>query len=208
MQTSLILDWLFLLLLYFFFLYPRFHQSPYQLFTKTCFYFYVCFVCYYTIMPFLLPLPYLNFQPDLHANLIPFQDLLMHHGGARTEAMLNVLLMVPMGILLPFLYHTSAKKTILIVFLSSCFIELYQLCSVRGLNHCDVSDLITNTMGGILGYGIYALFHTFAQRFLLRLFPDTPFSHPAWRCPEKASKVVFAILLFFLFFRSLFYRFL
>lgn len=208
MQHSLILDWSFLVVLYLFYFYPRFHHSPFQLFTKTCFYFYLCFVCYYTIMPFLLPLPYLNFQPDLHANLIPFQDILMHHGGAKSEAMLNVLLMVPMGILLPFLYHTSAKRTVLIVFLSSCFIELYQLCSVQGLSHCDVTDLITNTIGGSIGYGIYALFHTPAQHFLLHIFPDTPFSHPAMQLPKKARNILFAIVFFFLLFRSLFYRFL
>lgn len=74
----------------------------------------------------------------------------------------NVALFVPLGIYLRYYFGCSRKKTLLLSFLLSLFFELTQLSGLYGYYSrpyrlADVDDLITNTLGGLLGYTLAPL---------------------------------------------------
>ncbi len=86
--------------------------------------------------------------------LVPFADMIQ----GPVDTALNVVLFVPLGFFLPWLWRTfdGLKQTALMGFLLSLGIELLQ---VFGLGITDINDLITNTLGTILGYGLFCLAH-------------------------------------------------
>ena len=69
-----------------------------------------------------------------------------------TEIVLNILMLIPVGFLLPFLVE---RHTVLYGFLCSLCIEVFQLVTKRG--YFEIDDLIHNTLGVVIGYGIYRL---------------------------------------------------
>lgn len=83
---------------------------------------------------------------------IPFNDMIK---GPK-DTILNMILFIPMGFFLPLLYekHDGLKKTAIVGFLVSLSVEIAQLF---GFGTTDINDLITNTFGACLGYGIYRL---------------------------------------------------
>ena len=92
-------------------------------------------------------------------NLLPLVNLLDY--GSKRDLLLNVIgnvaMFIPSGIVLPIIYkrlNTFAKVILAGGGISLC-IEIIQLpFSVRAT---DIDDLILNTVGVIIGYGIYAL---------------------------------------------------
>lgn len=100
---------------------------------------------------------YLRFDPSI--SLIPLAGL----AADGTNALLNVLLFVPLGAFLPLLWEgfRSVRNTTLFGFSLSLFIEVLQIFTFRAT---DVNDLLTNTLGTALGYSIAA--------FLLKHAPD------------------------------------
>ena len=75
----------------------------------------------------------------------------------------NILLTLPFGIYLRYYFQYSFKKTVLFTFLLSLSFELIQLSALFGYyprpyRLFEVDDLITNTLGGMLGYAICPLF--------------------------------------------------
>ncbi len=73
------------------------------------------------------------------------------------QAFLNLLLFVPMGYLLPYIFDLFKKgvgRTTLVAFACSLIIENLQLIFRRGFY--DFDDLIFNTLGGLLGAVIYS----------------------------------------------------
>lgn len=92
-------------------------------------------------------------------NLVPFVNLLDYE--SKRDLLLNLIgntaMFIPTGIITPILYKQlrSFKKTALTGFAISLAIEIIQLpFAVRA---SDVDDLILNTLGVVIGYGIYAL---------------------------------------------------
>ena len=94
-------------------------------------------------------------QFDAAVNLIPFADIATN--GLQYAA--NILLFLPVGFLLPVLYRRCQTfvRSASMGFLFSLSIELMQLFCLRAT---DVDDLITNTLGCAIGYGIFALLKT------------------------------------------------
>ena len=93
--------------------------------------------------------------------LVPFREYTeLLHGHNRVfwikQIILNILLFVPLGILLPMICDRFKKlwKIVLIGFLFSCLIEVMQYITGRGLTEID--DVINNTLGAFLGFLIYA----------------------------------------------------
>ncbi|MDD3278185.1 MAG: VanZ family protein [Lachnospiraceae bacterium] len=86
-------------------------------------------------------------------NLIPLVGLTAED---LFGTIMNIILFVPLGVLLPMLWKrgTSWWQTVLAGFSFSLLIELLQLFNWRAT---DVNDLIMNTLGAALGYGIYYL---------------------------------------------------
>lgn len=68
---------------------------------------------------------------------------------------LNILLFVPFGYLLPLIWHKADPwwRILLLGFLASLIIELLQL--VTRLGYADVDDLINNTLGAMIGWYCY-----------------------------------------------------
>lgn len=70
---------------------------------------------------------------------------------------LNIIMFIPLGFLLPFLWKKYQKltPTLLFGFLFSLFIELSQLITLRAT---DIDDLIANTLGALIGYLIWKIY--------------------------------------------------
>lgn len=188
-------DFICLILIYFVCLLPRWKSNKKDLFLKSCFYIYLCFVLYFTLMPFVLPIPFINFQlSSANINLIPFIDFLQGHGGAGKEFLLNVMMMIPFGIFVAFIYRKKFLSTIKHTFLFSLMIEVFQIFSNGGLRSFDSTDLISNTLGGMGGYFLYRLFCPFATALLNKLFLE---NNVKAEKPPKATKreiVIFGII--------------
>jgi glycopeptide antibiotics resistance protein len=88
--------------------------------------------------------------------MIPFDDLIHKRGDALRQILLNTVMTIPFGFLLPLVKKQSIFTCILWTFLFSLAIELLQPL-LNGLRSADVTDLITNTAGGIIGYAGYLL---------------------------------------------------
>ena len=89
-------------------------------------------------------------------NLIPLEGSLNEHGIiVGREIALNILLFVPLGIYLRVLKSrwTFPQKALAIALVSLSF-EVIQLLFAMGIT--DVTDLIANTLGGVLGIAISA----------------------------------------------------
>ncbi len=99
---------------------------------------------------------YVRLDPNF--NFIPFRYLFTDH-----TSWLNILLFIPLGCFLPVLRRKFRHfgPTLLFGFGLSVFIELLQIFTFRAT---DINDLMTNTLGTILGY--------LSGRLLLRAFPD------------------------------------
>ena len=95
------------------------------------------------------------------------------------NSLLNVLLFVPLGFFLPVLWKRfrSFLRTVLFGLGFSACIELLQLFTFRAT---DINDLMTNTVGTILGWCL--------GRLVLKLFPSI---RPSWKTGELA--VVFGV---------------
>ena len=67
----------------------------------------------------------------------------------------NIMMFVPLGILLPMLFKKIRKLQYcaLTGFSCSCTIEVSQLITQRGF--CQLDDVITNTMGAVVGWMIW-----------------------------------------------------
>ena len=93
--------------------------------------------------------------------LIPFWSYWEILNGSKSlfwEDVLNVIMLFPMGILLPIMMEDDAgnkgfRRAILIGFLTSLTIELLQLVTKRGLFEFD--DMFHNTLGVAIGYRLY-----------------------------------------------------
>ena len=93
--------------------------------------------------------PGMKLQEEI--NLIPFRD------GISLSMILNVVMFMPLGFLLPLLWkeYQSLVRTAIIGFCFSCGIEFCQLFNRRV---SDVDDLLMNPLGAILGWLIWIVF--------------------------------------------------
>lgn len=84
-------------------------------------------------------------------NFIPLAD-----GCGSSGLILNVILFIPLGAAIPMLWRDyGLLNTVETGFFLSLFVELSQLFNFRTT---DIDDLITNTLGTLIGYLIYRLF--------------------------------------------------
>lgn len=91
-----------------------------------------------------------------HLELMPFwhyHDVLFSGKPMRYwEVILNIILYSPIGFLLGCLYKRIVP-TILICVVLSVITEVLQLVFHRGL--CETDDVIHNTLGAMIGWGVY-----------------------------------------------------
>lgn len=97
-------------------------------------------------------------HPGGNCNLIPFVDITTN----TIQYVLNIVLFLPVGLLLPLLHHKFQKpiSCLRFGFFFSLAIEMMQLFSFRAT---DIDDLLMNTLGTALGFMLFLL--------LKKLFP-------------------------------------
>ena len=111
-------------------------------------FFYFVFSCYLSVVYVLVGMPNVTYmRPEINLNLIPFIGMV----DDWKNSLLNVLLFIPLGTMLPILWNKfrTRKYTVLFGFGTSLTIELLQMLTFRAT---DVNDLITNTLGTYLGF--------------------------------------------------------
>ena len=129
-------------------------QGRRRMLVYTVFSVYMLGVLWVTILPVLSMLGIHHAYAPM--NLEPFRDLRLGYGNAERQVFLNVLMTVPFGILWPVVRRGKAGvfRTVGAAFLLSLCIELVQpLLPTARMS--DITDLICNTAGGLIGYGLY-----------------------------------------------------
>ena len=94
-----------------------------------------------------------GFDGTLEYNVIPFSKNIDIVGYA-----LNILLFIPLGILLPIMNERNKRFKALIIWAIgfSVMIELSQILNHRAT---DIDDILLNTLGAVLGYGMYKIIY-------------------------------------------------
>lgn len=95
---------------------------------------------------------------ERHAMLVPFWEFAnviknVERDYYAKQILGNLLMLMPLGVMLPMLRNISLKQIFLISLCFSAGIELTQFITGRGLMEFD--DLFNNTVGAIISYGIY-----------------------------------------------------
>lgn len=103
---------------------------------------------------------FLSLAGQRSVNLIPFSFLEESTKLQLKETIMNFFAFIPLGIYLPMI-KVSAKRTILYGASLSLIFEILQFIFAIGI--CDVTDLITNTVGACIGTCIYFI--------LIKFFP-------------------------------------
>ena len=136
---------------------------------NTLMYIYISFVLYFTMMPIVKNIPIMinriiyHFGTNMNMNL--FDDLFNQRGDYLRQIFLNVLMMIPFGFMYP-INGRSFFKTIFMTFIFSLTIELLQpFVSSRT---SDITDLLTNTLGGIIGYIFYLIFKPLINKIFVK----------------------------------------
>lgn len=119
---------------------------------------------WYNLKPFVAQWRYLRtVRPDL-TTLSAWKA--MARSQVWQEPALNVLMLIPFGVYLRYYFGRSWWQTVLASLALSAFFELTQLSGLYGIyprpyRLCDVTDLITNTTGGLVGFWLAPLFSFF-----------------------------------------------
>lgn len=141
------------------------NKSKTEILKVSVMYIYLFLVFCVTILPIDFTLdPKWEYHDSIKVTYIhvkPFNDLVKGYRCAQKEIILNVIMTIPFGFLCCMLKKKSTIiGVILKTFLLSFIIEFIQLIMTIFLLHhrsCDVTDLITNVLGGIIGFIVYKL---------------------------------------------------
>jgi glycopeptide antibiotics resistance protein len=113
-----------------------------------------------------------SYMGNRRVNLIPFSEPLILNGKVDiSEIISNVVIFVPLGIYAGILFEKWIfGKKLFFFFLISLIIEVLQF--ILAVGAFDITDIITNTLGGIIGFMIFkaiekAFLNSFnAQKFI------------------------------------------
>lgn len=163
-----LVDFIFLIIIYFWKFYKKWKEKGRDvLLVNTIMYIYLSFVLYFTLMPIITSLPFIFNHPYTPMNLVPFIDVLNSRGDFVRQVGLNVIMTIPFGFLVPFIKKENVKllKIVFYTFILSLGIELLQPL-INGVRSADITDLITNMIGGIIGYVMYLIFKPLTTKIL------------------------------------------
>ena len=161
-------DFIALALLYFLWLYPKWKRcGKCAAAVNTVMFLYLSGVLLVTLMPIITSLPFCFNHPYIPMHMEPFDDVINGRGDFVRQIVLNVIMTVPFGFLYPLCRRTAGKKCglprcVMMTAALSLSIELLQPL-INSARSADITDVITNTAGGLFGYVIYALFAGIAQ---------------------------------------------
>ena len=135
-----LVDFIFLIIIYFWKFYKKWKEKGRDvLVVNTTMYIYLSFVLYFTLMPIITSLPFIFNHPYTPMNLVPFIDVTFGRGDFARQIVLNIIMTIPFGFLLPL---------------------------INGVRSADITDLITNVIGGIIGYVMYLIFKPLTTKIL------------------------------------------
>lgn len=156
---------------------------------KFLFVLYMLMVVSVTLFPLGLPF---GFYPEYiknGLNLIPFVSIIKDISqigiayGGDAPVMIglivrnvggNILLLMPLGVLVPILFHTyrHLKKIVILGLLTSISIESIQILEIvvgAWGRTVDIDDVICNVLGATLGYLIYKITFKLADIFQIKI---------------------------------------
>jgi glycopeptide antibiotics resistance protein len=169
--TKSLIDIIALIIIYMVFFYRKWKErGKDKLLVNTLLYLYFISVLYVTLMPIIASLPYIVNHPYRFLHIQPFGDLISGRGDAVRQVLLNIIMMMPFGFLIPIVKKQKLFVCVFKTFLFSLGIELLQPL-LHGTRSSDITDLITNTIGGMIGYLLYLVFKPLVTMILKRLTP-------------------------------------
>ena len=121
---------------------------------------YIMFICYIFVVFGATLLSRFAYQTEFF-RLVPFYSYIeawhQYKDASWRNIILNIFMLVPFGLLLPYIHGIFRKftPTALAGLTFTLLIEVSQLILRRGIFETD--DLINNTLGTIIGYGLYRL---------------------------------------------------
>ncbi len=121
--------------------------------TKILFIIYMIALFWIIIFKFDIPFSNLGYMRSI--NLIPFSESLIINDKLDFREMIkNAVIFLPLGIYLEILFKKySTCRKIFFVFLISFICEVSQF--ILGVGASDITDIINNMIGGIIGIAIY-----------------------------------------------------
>ena len=160
-----IIDLIVLFIIYVFWFYKKWKsKGKYTLFINTIFYIYFVGVLYFTLMPIITSLPFIFNHGYKSMNMILFDDFINKRGDYLLQIILNIILFVPFGVLYPLMKRKKNMflRTMFCSFVFSLSIEVLQpLINSRS---SDITDLITNVFGALIGYVFYMIIRVFVKK--------------------------------------------
>ena len=163
-----LVDFVVLIIIYFWKFYKKWKEKGRDvLFVNTIMYIYLSFVLYFTLMPIITSLPFIFNHPYTPMNLVPFIDVTFGRGDFTRQLGLNIIMTIPFGFLLPLMKKENTKllRVVFYTFLLSLGIEILQPL-INGIRSSDITDIITNVTGGIIGYIMYLIFKPLTTKIL------------------------------------------
>lgn len=96
-----------------------------------------------------------SYMRNMRVSLIPFREFLFLHGRMNAgDIISNVVIFVPLGIYAAVLFERWIFwKKLFFIFLISFLVEALQF--ILAIGAFDITDIITNTAGGIIGIMIF-----------------------------------------------------
>ncbi|NBI67180.1 VanZ family protein [Pseudoflavonifractor sp. 60] len=152
------IDFIALIFLYAFVFFRKWRvQGRDVLLVNTLIYAYLSLVLFFTMMPIIVSIPFMLDHPYKPMNLVPFIDVSLGRGDFFRQVVLNVIMTLPFGFLFPL---TRGKRAIFGVTVFFCFLMSFSIEILQPFfdRSSDITDLITNVIGGALGYFLYAIF--------------------------------------------------
>lgn len=139
---------IFLILVFF----NNWHCNKYRLFFQIVLFVYLVNVIKLTIFP-------IPFGIDIENNVAESINLVPFKYGITETSILNIIMTIPFGIIVPFVYLMNLKKILLWGLVFPSVIECTQLTFgiVTGFTFrtIDIDDIIFNFTGVIIGYSVY-----------------------------------------------------
>ncbi len=164
---KVLVDFVVLIIIYFWKFYKKWKKKGKDvLLVNTLMYTYLSFVLFFTLMPITVSLPFIFNHPYDPMNLVPFIDVLKGRGDFIRQVGLNIIMTIPFGFLMPLVKkEIRPLKVVFYTFLLSLGIELLQPL-INGFRSADITDLITNVIGGSIGYVVYLIFKPLTTKTL------------------------------------------
>lgn len=124
--------------------------------SKILFSFY--FLALIWIILFKMQMPFSQFGIRRSINLIPFAESVVVDGKIYVKEIVdNILIFVPFGVFACMIgREKNWLQRLAPVFFTSLAVEVLQY--ILGIGATDITDLLGNTAGGLLGMGVFAVF--------------------------------------------------